>query len=504
MKANILIQGMEGRGELQTRNRSPLNPMRKRRTRDAIIVFLTIAALTLVLTVPSLYAAASAPRDDEGTAAIAYEIAVAPDATQPVLFRLHMSASFDEQQFVFRSGATPFGVHPSELVTMTAVSTEGKLLSLKRSQDGYTVQPDGRPFYVEYELHLHPSVLNPETWPGSDTHSLRWDDYLYISGDTLLRPSSFPETGASIRVRTPEQWRVFIAGESSVVSEDTFHIADMDTLALVTGDALNLVANEQANVRVIQAGTLPWSAEDMLHSLSTMLQPLRSRGIAMKDTVYDFVVARYPGALRFNPFISGRAVSHGMFIHWFGVGSLDWWHKHTAAGIIAALVEDTLHLAPDATWFGAGLADYAGLLTLFEAGLLDVDGMHQSLYNTYATGIRYSGASWPSLLLAGLAEAGSHEAERVLQFRSPVIAFLLDIELRERSQGEVTLLDWWAALARRQMDAPEQPLHTEDLLPSARQFGDLSDFALAHIFESSGTLIDFDTAFDRWLQTQTQ
>lgn len=430
-----------------------------------------------------------------------YEIEIAADSTQPVVFRLYVPEPAQVESFRFHDDSRG-NERNAELHSIAAFTEGGAVLPMTFSHGAYSVQSAARPFYIEYKLNLHPSALRPETWPNNHPRSMRWDTYAFITKEAFLSWDRAPEKPARIRVDLPDDWTVYEAGIEEISNEEVVTAEQAHPNALVMGQGLQVAAGQSNDVRLIPAGTLPWPTHELLQSLSAMLRPLRIRNLVDATAVYDFVIARYPGALRFNPLISGRSIGKTSFIHWVGIGSLDWWRVHTAAEIVAATIEQSLNLAPDAAWFRAGLMDYAGLLLLYEEGLFDVDAMYQHLHNMFVTGARYAGRSWPSLLMAGGASGDNHAAERVLQFRAPVAVFLFDLELRGRSAGAVTVLDWWAELAASQREQPERQWHTEDLVPPLQRFGDLSSFMRQHVFEATPTPIDFDMAFERWLATQ--
>lgn len=423
-----------------------------------------------------------------------YEIFIDADATEPVLFRLHLPAGDYAEPFYFLGPSGP-GARIDGLVTIVALSEDGEPLPMDRSAEGYAVTAS-HPFFIEYELSIHPSTLKPATWPNNHPYSLRWDEFAYISGDAFLRSPYFQTDAAAVVVHTPGSWTVYDAQTGRLEGAGSFRTDDLSSLALLLGPDLYAHPGPSEDVRVIRIGGLPWSDQQLVSSLSSMMEPLRRRGL-VESAVYDFVIARYPGALRLNPLISGRAVSPRTMLHWVGVGSHDWWLRHTAADIVRFAMGKTMHLAPEAAWFQTGGADYVGLLLLHEAGLLDMQGMYQNVRTMFATASRYAGAAWPSLLRAGLADPGAHEAQRVLQFRSPAVTFLFDLELRERSGGAVTLLDWWAQLAEQKL----AEVYNDDLLPPFHAFGDMSDFFLERVFSADRLSVDFDSSFERWAAT---
>lgn len=422
-----------------------------------------------------------------------YEVFIGADPTEPVLFRLHVPGGNDGGPFYFPGQAGP-GPRQEGLVAVFAFSAIGEPLPLERTAGGYFVGSNRLPFYIEYELHLHPSTLKPATWPNNHPYSLRWDDYAYIGGDAFMRSAAFDDDTAEIVFHLPESWTIYTAEWGQIEQPGRLRTNDLPSLALVLGP--NLTARQDEGVRLLRIGSLPWPDEDVLSSLSAMMAPLRRRGL-VDSAAYDFIIARYPGALRLNPLIAGRAVGRHTFLHWVGVGSHAWWLRHTAADIVQFAMTETINLAPEAGWFRAGGADYVGLLILYEAGLLDVHGVYQNLRTMFATASRYAGAAWPSLLRAGLAERDSHDAQRVLQFRSPIVSFLFDLELRERSGGTVTLLDWWVELAAYH----PRTLHNDDLLPPFQTFGDMSNFFTERVFSADRLAVDFEGAFERWVST---
>lgn len=463
---------------------------------------LAIAAIFFVLNFIMASETFGRAQDD---VAVAYAITVSSEPAEPVQFQLHVPAAADTLHFTFNNSSQ--AAKPSyELVDIRAYTETGRTLTVDVAEAGFTIHSEGEPFYVEYYLKLQAVLLNSSTWP--DNHSLRWDDFAYIAADALLQPTN-PIDGSvhgsvdgpiHIRLHMPTDWRVFARDTSTTTGDPFLRLADVHGTSIFMGRSLAVQrVPSSVGLTVVEAGALPWPTEPLAASLSALFEPLHELGLVKSSDEYTFVIARYPGALRLNPLISSQAIGEQTFMHWIGVGTIDWWRKHTIRDVVTSLARQTLRLAPDASWFSTGLAEYASLLLLFEAGFLTLDEMYQSLHNMYVTGARYTGPAWPSLILAGISHPKPHAAERVLQFRAPVTAFLFDTELRVASGGTVTLLDLWASLAERQSGNPDVVLHTADLLPPAQQFGDWSAFADDHIFGTRVIPLHFDAVFNRWV-----
>lgn len=468
--------------------------------------FLRIAFFVLVLLVGIVPApgamAERADADPDGDTTIAYVVTPNADAGDPVQFQLRVPFSTDTVQLFFGQSARSPG-RSEDLVEIEAYTESGHRLPIDSSAAGYTVHPDGAPFVANYSLRLQPTLLSPSAWPNNRLQSLRWDDYAYIGADALLQPRGFEMTSVKVYVSLPADWHLFVEHSGLIVDDDPIRFDNVGKVSVLTGSPLSVrhVPSAVGRLTFVGAGTLPWSVETLAPSLGRLLEPLQALGLSASASAHNFIIARYPGALRLNPLISGHVAGDRTLMHWVGIGTIDWWRKHTIRDFIALLVQQTLSLAADASWFATGMGEYAGLLLLFEAGVLSADEMYHSLHNMYVTGAHYSGPAWPSLASAATAEPKSHAAGRVLQFRSPMIAFLLDTELRIVSEGTMSLLDWWAALAAQQRMHPHTVLHSADLLPTGPRFGDWSAFADEHIFGTRVTPLDFDTAFDRWYST---
>lgn len=465
------------------------------------VAFVMLVLLVGIVPAPETMAE-RAHAGPDGDTTIAYVVTFNSDAGDPVRFQLRVPSSTDTVQLFFGQSARSPG-RSEDLVEIEAYTESGHRLPIDRSAAGYTVHPDGAPFVANYSLRLQPTFLSPSAGPNKRLHSLRWDDYAYIGADALLQPRGFEMTPVKVYVSLPADWHLFVEHVGLTAGDDPIHFDNVGKASLLTGYPLIVrhVPSAVGRLAFVAAGTLPWTVETLAPSLGTLLEPLRALGLSAPASAHNFIIARYPGALRLNPLISGHIAGDRTLMHWVGIGTIDWWRKHAIRDFIALLVQQTLSLAADASWFSTGMGEYAGLLLLFKAGVLSMDEMYHSLHNMYVTGAHYSGPAWPSLASAATAEPQSHAAGRVLQFRSPMIAFLLDTELRTVSGGAMSLLDWWAALAAQQRMHPDTVLHSADLLPTEHRFGDWSAFADEHIFGTRVTPLDFDTAFNRWYST---
>src|SRR5690606_25721129 len=175
--------------------------------------------------------------------------------------------------------------------------------------------------------------------------------------------------------------------------------------------------------------------------------------------------------LRLNPLVGSQLAGGHTLIHWVGTGTLNWWRKHAARDVVAWHVDHTLRLAADARWLQAGLAEYGGLALLVDTGFLTVDDMYQSLRALHSNGLHYSGAAWPSLVSAALESPPSHSGDRVLAFRAPLVALLMDLEIGSVSEGTASIFDLWARLAAAQQQGPAATLHTAAVLAPLADLG---------------------------------
>src|SRR5690606_41528341 len=90
----------------------------------------------------------------------------------------------------------------------------------------------------------------------------------------------------------------------------------------------------------------------------------------------------------------------------------------------------------------------------------------------------------------------SHASQRVLAFRAPLVALLMDMELWDASGS--TLFDLWARLIAAQQEGPAATFHTAAVLAPLADMGVGSAFAQAHIYGNRMPPADFDGLFQRW------
>lgn len=356
---------------------------------------------------------------------------------------------------------------------------------------------------LSYRLPLRGTIQNPASRPAAPYASVRLGEFLYVAGRDALpgvtgaEPPSLP---AALRVVVPDEWDAFAVNLGVLRPGETTLVDDPMDLVLLLGP-LTISHHDLADgqLTLVTVGDMPWEPTEAAASIQAIATPLYERSIAGVPRDMTFIHIRYPGALRLNPLITGHVMPPGTIIQWIGTGGLDWWRKYAARDMVGLFVNSTISVAPDASWFSAGLPEYVGLLVLHEAGFMTDDELYQALRTLYTTGVHYTGPTWPSLVLAGVASPRSHAARRVLEFRAPLVVFLLDAELRAASDGSATLMDVWENLAAEQQRRPHNIFHTASLLPPLADFGDLSAFAEEFVFGNRIPPMHFDAVYQRWL-----
>lgn len=484
-----------------------------RRSRLAATAVLLFTAWLCVLALAGAPAAHAQHAPAEG---IAYEIIVPLDREPRLDVRLTI---FPEAGFAGRPVELrlPEGLSPEDVrvVAPPGVPAEEGAEPASRGGDAPVSDGDGNavridipaatPVTVGYSVRLRGGLINPAAQPEAPYASAYLGDFAYVAGrDTLARPVGAPPAGAAtVTVHLPPEWRAFAADIGELPSGRATPVADVERLVLLMGPvAVDAQDTPGGRVTVVTAGAMPWPAEAAAESLNTMVAALAEAGFGQFLTDVTFFHIRYPGALRLNPTIAGHTVGHRTMVLWTGLGGLDWWRKHAARTVIDWLLQRTVTTLPEAAWFAEGLPEYATLLLLHELGYMSADEMYLALRTLYATGIHYTGPGWPSLVLAGVTSPRSHASQRVLEFRAPLVAFLLDVELREASAGAASIMDIWREAAEEQRRNPSAVFHTARLLSSVAEFGDLSAFAEQYLFGSRIPPADFDGVYRRWLATR--
>lgn len=353
---------------------------------------------------------------------------------------------------------------------------------------------------VSYLVRLRAGATNPAGLTAAPYASLHAGEFAYLAGrDTLLRPAGSEAYDTFLSVRPPAGWQVFVAGVGVVGDGETLLLPAVETALFVVGP-LTVARLEYAggSVDVVVVGDAPWDAGETARSLEALASALARRGFADHMAPVTLVQLQYPGALRLNPLVSGFVAASDTIVHWIGSGTIDWWRKHAARDLVRWLLNRTVTTAADAAWFAAGLPEFVGLMLLHDANYISDDELYQALYTMYATGVHYTGPGWPSLVLAGVASPRSHSAQRVLEFRAPLVAFLLDAEIRRASAGAKSLIDLWLDAARQQQQQPSSVFFTSSLLAVGSDYVDLTTFAEDFLFGSRIPPVNFDAVYQRW------
>lgn len=396
----------------------------------------------------------------------------------------------------------PEGVSSGDLIINASGDADVHVRAL--SPRIVNVEFDAPSVTIAYEMRLRTGLQNPATQPGAPYTSVSLGEFAYIAGrDTLPHPSiGFSEgihSHVAVGLPPGSDWTVFAVNRGAIASGEMVTVANPKELVLLLGPLS--IAHQDTRLTLVTAGEMPWDATVAAESIHAMLASLETRGLGDYISHTTVIHIRYPGALRLNPLVSGHIIPDGTIIHWIGTGSLDWWRKYAARDIVGLLLNATVTVAPEATWFVAGLPEYAGLLLLHDTGYMTDDELYGALRTLYTTGVHYSGPGWPSLVLAGVSSPRSHASQRVLEFRAPLVALLLDAEIRGASEGSASLLDVWLAAADEQRRNPYMIFSTAALLPARADFGDLSSFAEDFLFGNRIPPVDFDAVYRRWLGT---
>ena len=434
--------------------------------------------------------------------ALLYTVSVGPDPSSPVQIEVHIPAAAGELQLYFpaASSRTP------RVESLTARGADGAALAVERPDNGRVrVATHGTAdVVVAYSLNLSPSLWSPSTWPASDLSSVRSEDAVWLVGrDAFLELAGAEDWPKEVRLELPAGWRAVLGGSGAVEDGGRLAVAAGEEPVLLLGElSVTRYPLPNGQLTLIVSKDPPWEPAHLAWSVQAMLESLAAKGVAGPPSDLTLAVLRYPGALQLNPLIATQTAGDRTIVHWVGTGTLTWWRKHAARDMVAWLVDRTLRLGADARWLKAGLADYGGLALLFDTGFLTVDEMYQSLRALHSNGLHYAGPAWPSLVAAALESPPSHAAQRVMSFRSPLIALLLDIELREASRGSFTIFDLWARLASEQRRAAAVTLHTAAVLSPLAEAGLGSGFAQAFVYGTRVPPADFDHLFERWFDQQ--
>lgn len=431
-----------------------------------------------------------------------YEIHVTPGPTGSVDVRVRfapplatagMVLYFSHPQAEAGDGRMP--------VIVEARTADGNPLSVEATGGNrFRVSPGGsNGVTVDYRLPRPPSLWDPSTWPGAGLHSVHSGDLVYLSGkDAFVLADGLENRPAAVIFRLPDGWRAVRVDGDVVAPDQTVPVEDVQASAFLLGPFhVARYPVPGGELTLLLPPKPPYEPGQLAWSLQALLDQISRHGLGAQPPRLTFALARYPGALQLNPFIASKIAGKATIVHWIGTGSLTWWRKHAARDIVALLLHRQFRFAPDASWFSAGLQAYAGLLLLFETGFLTVDDMYQSLRAIYSTGLHYSGPAWPSLVLAGMEVPPGHASQRVLEFRAPLVMWLLDIAIRAASKGQASVLDLWARLA--QTNAPASTLHTAAVLAPLAEWADLAGFAQDFIYSSRLPPADFDQLFQQWI-----
>jgi len=434
--------------------------------------------------------------------ALLYTVSVGPGPDSPVHVELHIPAAAGELQLYFpgASSGTP------RVESLAARGADGAPLAVERTDNGRVrVKTHGTgDVVVAYRLNLSPSLWSPSTWPGSDLSSVRSEDAVWLVGrDAFLELAGAEHRPKEVRLELPAGWRAVVGGTGAVAADGRLAVAAGEEPVILLGElSITRYPLPKGQLTLIVSKDPPWEPAQLAWSIQAMLESLAAKGVAGPPSDLTLAVLRYPGPLRLNPLITSQRAGDHTIVHWVGTGTLSWWRKHAARDVVALFVDRTLRLGADARWLKAGLADYGGLALLYDTGFLTVDEMYQSLRALHSNGLHYAGPAWPSLVAAALESPPSHAAQRVLSFRSPLVALLLDIELREASRGSFTIFDLWARLASEQRRAAAVTLHTAAVLSPLAEAGLGSGFAQAFVYGTRVPPADFDHLFERWFDQQ--
>lgn len=461
---------------------------------------LTFIAIVAGLPAPAVEAAALAAGSpaEPGISAnsVRYTVTVPVDPTDPVEVRLQIPTppAVVELQFPDPSGGG------GRLQAIRANRDDGEALPVERvAAGGFRLPTLGaRHVTVTYSLNLSPSLWNPATWPGQELASVRSDGMVWLVGrDALLQVAGPAAPPAELVLQLPAGWRAFLAGAGLLETDRPLAIAPGQEPVLLLGPMrFSRYPVPGGQLTVIVSPEPPWEPGQLAWSVQAVLEGLAARGVTGPPADLTLAVLRYPAALRLNPLVGSQRAPGPTIVHWVGTGSLNWWRKHAARDVVDWYVEHTLRLAPDARWLQPALAEYAALALLFDTGFLTVDDMYQSLRALHSNGLHYSGPAWPSLVSAGLEAPPSHASQRVLAFRAPLVALLMDMELWDASGS--TLFDLWARLIAAQQEGPAATFHTAAVLAPLADMGVGSAFAQAHIYGNRMPPADFDGLFQRW------
>ncbi|GEM_PF-2967504 len=438
-----------------------------------------------------------------GAPVLRYTVSVSPDPAGPVHVEMIVPAPPPLLELHFPTVAA--GTDGPRLLEITVHTADGRPATVEQPAAGrfHVRATDAESLVVSYRLNLSPSLWSPSTWPGTELASVRSDNVVWLVGrDAFLEVAGFPARRQEIVLRLPDGWRAYVGDTGPVETGQPIVLDPGKEAVLLLGQlVVTRYPLPGGELTLIVSNDPPWDTGQLAWSVQAMLEGLTAKGIPTPPSDLTLAILRYPGALRLNPLIVSQLAADHTIVHWVGTGTFNWWRKHAARDLVGWLIQRTLPLAPDARWLQAGVAEYGGLALLFDIGFLTVDEMYQSLRALHSNGLHYSGAAWPSLVSAGLESPPSHAGQRVLAYRAPLVAFLIDIEVRAASSGAFTIFDLWAWLASDQHHAGGN-LYTAAVVAPLLEMGVSGSFAQSYIYGSRLPPADFDGLFERWFDQQ--
>ncbi len=397
---------------------------------------------------------------------------------------IHVSGSFEVSSntigmYITRSPQLAGG--QADLVRDLVVTSGGKRVNCEYVDtgdwrlDGVT---EGQRIEIEYDILTEHDKYS---WgPGIDEVAYRQDDGLFSTGFSLFIVGGLDSDGPiDVRFELPPGWRASTPWAVDASNNNLYHPGDMMALlrnCLFMGTHME-ESIEIGDFTLVLAigGELKAHKQMFVDSMAPLLpayvrtfggMPSASRYLAVINAGARSDGGAFPGS--YSMLISGEVneTSSAVWGHGIAHELMHFWNGHT---LIPANISDE-------EWFKEGFTDYLTLIHLSRSGLDRREITYRKLENLarrYLIARRLMGST-DSMRAAG---AHKHQNRFLVYGGGALVAFALDVRIREASGNEAGLDDMMSAMYK-EFGSPGERYTFEDIVRIAGEVSgeDQSDF----------------------------
>jgi predicted metalloprotease with PDZ domain len=305
---------------------------------------------------------------------------------------------------------------------------------------------------LHYQVHLRHDDYDWDKAGGIDGRPTVFDDktVFWVTKGLFIYPETQSKKKAGISFDVPENWKVSTAW---IKLSDRRFLAD--DISMLSSNLLMLGEHEEKVIKYDNMSITIAVAPNFAHRLSLLEETLKDVLPIYRDIFGELPTANYLICASQNKIEDGEAYNnsfHQMFLDqnlnqrkiiWANTLAHEMFHYWNG---IYFLYSDDFE---GNYWFSEGFTEYYSNLALIRAGIVSQEEYLTKLAFQFSR--FYNSQKFAQTKPPGLVKAGSQKIKhwQLIYGGGSSVAFMLDVEIRERTRGKKSLDDFMRVLYRK-------------------------------------------------------